>query len=190
MTPESIETAADFDLWFRQTLTRALHDRHSAYRWMQLATVDAAGEPAVRTVVLRAVEDGGKLLSFHTDLRSPKVAAMATKPRVSLHFLDRRHGVQLRLAGEATVHRMGDAWQAALERVSDQEANDYRSPSPPGAPLDEADGQERKMALEQTFCLVQIRIRAADLLVLNRDGHVRFSAEFAGPETRLTRLTP
>ena len=51
---------------------------------MVLATVDADGGPWPRIVLLKAVSEDGFV--FYTNYSSAKAAAMASQPRVSLHF--------------------------------------------------------------------------------------------------------
>ncbi|VXB55608.1 Pyridoxamine 5'-phosphate oxidase [Arthrobacter sp. 9V] len=69
---------------------------------LQLATVDGAGAPKVRGVVVRQVEDGK--LSFITDLRSPKAKEISEQALVALSAYDADKSVQLRIEGSALIN--------------------------------------------------------------------------------------
>lgn len=86
-----------------QRLARAVHDRHAAWRTPALATVDATGAPALRTLVLRGVDRAAHCLRLFTDARSAKAAEIAAEPRIALLFWDARHQVQLRATGTASL---------------------------------------------------------------------------------------
>ena len=82
---------AQFDIWMQQAQTAGLSDATA----MVLATVDAAGQPRQRTVLLKGISQQG--LTFFTNLESTKARDMATNARVSVLFpwlaLDRQVSV-------------------------------------------------------------------------------------------------
>lgn len=85
---------------------------------MALATADAHGRPAVRMVLLKAVDARGFV--FYTDLRGPKARDLADNPEAELCFhwapLDR----QVRVHGhvEAVSAAEADAYFATRPRLS------------------------------------------------------------------------
>lgn len=95
---ETIEQAA----WAR--LAAATKDPKSAYRNVTVATVDQAGHPQCRLVVLREVDVDGRTLDFHTDTRSPKWGEMEDNTHISVLGYDPAERLQLRLDGVASLH--------------------------------------------------------------------------------------
>lgn len=92
-------------------------DPQSGFRYLTLCTVDSAQQPQARIVVLRQCDDSHRMLTFHTDVRSPKWQEMAANPAVTVlgYCLQRR--LQLRLAGRVSCYAAGSdiarqAWQA------------------------------------------------------------------------------
>lgn len=80
----------------------AAHARHPSAHFVQLATLDADGFPANRTLTFRTFGDGGELV-FTTDLRSEKCEQIAAGARgeACWYFADAR--VQWRLRGRVGV---------------------------------------------------------------------------------------
>lgn len=91
LMPESIP-------WL-QTFSDALDGEYPARpRVFSLATVTPAGLPAVRTVILRHLDDHGRL-SFTTDARSAKLAHLARTPAAEACFWLPGWREQYRLTG-------------------------------------------------------------------------------------------
>ena len=91
------------------------------------------------TDVLRSADPDTRILSCHTDSRSPKVIQLAEDSRFSWHFYDRDAKIQLRAYGNAWTHQ-GDT--LASQRWQDgawRSAQCYRTPLAPGASCTEAD---------------------------------------------------
>ena len=86
-------------------------DRRNPMHVPVVASVDEAGAPDARVMVLRAVDRIAETLRFHTDARSPKCAAMAGR-RVSVLAYDPGAAVQLRNALKADFDHVA----AALRR--------------------------------------------------------------------------
>lgn len=177
---------------FRAEGWRCLADgvghRHSPFHTPSLATVDAAGRPRLRTVVLRAAEAGAGALRFHCDRRSDKAQEIAANGLAALHVYDGRAKLQLRIEGRAHLHQddaVADAaWGAALtmSRIC------YGVEPAPGTAL--AAGDAYAMPDEdpdarigrENFCAVVFTAERLDLLYLDRRGHRRavFSREGEG----------
>lgn len=81
-------------------VARAKHPYHT----MVVGTVNAQAQPELRTVVLRRFEPESRLLMFHTDIRSPKVAMLRANPATSLLLYHAEEKFQLRIAAQATIH--------------------------------------------------------------------------------------
>jgi pyridoxamine 5'-phosphate oxidase len=90
---------------WRSPLARALHrNRSKAYsRYPQLATVDADGRPANRTVVFRDFLPDTDNLLFITDVRSAKVSQIAHQPYGELCWYFTKTREQFRLSGPLSL---------------------------------------------------------------------------------------
>ncbi|HWA25247.1 MAG TPA: pyridoxamine 5'-phosphate oxidase [Lacunisphaera sp.] len=103
-----------FQEWFAEARDRERTDATA----MALATADASGQPAVRMVLLKAVDARG--LVFYTNLGSPKAENLRANPRAELCFhwpvLER----QVRVAGmvEAVTDEEADGYFATRPRLS------------------------------------------------------------------------
>jgi pyridoxamine 5'-phosphate oxidase len=87
---------------------------------IQLATVDAAGEPSVRTVLVKALDERG--IVFYTSYDSAKAADLAARPRASAVFAWLAMERQVRLSGP-------------VEKVSRAETEAYFASRPRGSQL-------------------------------------------------------
>jgi hypothetical protein len=159
-------------------LSRGVADRRCPFHTPCLATVDAAGAPALRTVVLRGFDPMARRLRLHTDLRSGKMAQIRANPAVALHGYDRAAQVQLRLSGIATLHAddaVADAAWAASRPFSRRcyaigDAPGTPCVTPPDAPADETAGRGN-------FAAIVIVFDRLEWLWLAASGHRR--ARFA-----------
>ena len=168
-------------------LERATADRRSNFRQFTLATVEK-GRPAARTVVLRAVDRGARAVTFWTDRRSAKVAAL-DRPVEAL-FWDEKTSLQLRLAGRALAAGTEEPDVAALfEGLPDRALHDYATLAAPGADWQANAAFERSRAREN-FMRVRVEATGADLLELAPGGHRRFAFVISGGLERITPLTP
>ena len=159
-------------------LQRGATDRRSLWHTPTIATIDDAGAPTVRTVVLRAVAPADWTLRFHTDRRSPKFDQLQRAPQIALHIYDAEQKLQVRLAGVAALHTDDDladrAWIATqpMSRVA------YAQAPAPGVPI----GGERLPLLatgahddlaRTNFAAVVLHVTSIDWLHLAADGHRR-----------------
>ncbi|KQQ18065.1 pyridoxamine 5'-phosphate oxidase [Methylobacterium sp. Leaf123] len=160
-------------------LTEGVGHGHSPCHMPSLATVDAAGRPRLRTVVLRAAEAGAGTLRFHCDRRSDKAREIAENGLAALHVYDRQAKLQIRVEGWARLHHddaVADAaWAAArtMSRVC------YGVEPAPGTALAAGDAYtmpeedpEARIGREN-FCAVVLNAERIDLLYLDRRGHRR-----------------
>lgn len=160
-----------------------------------VATVDAAGAPHARTVVVRGFDAHLREVRFHTDSRSPKALQIGAAGRVALCWYDPARRLQIRMPARAALHQ-GDAvalsaWRAArpMSRAcyTSAEAPGARLtafPAAPAAPAATADGGLA------SFAVVCCRFDAVELLALHATGHERVCLRFAGPEPTLEILAP
>jgi pyridoxamine 5'-phosphate oxidase len=180
-------TVLDFDAMHQlawQHWEQALQSAKHPFRQLVLATLHQ-GLPDVRTVVLRKADAAAGMLYFHTDSRSPKVAAMREMPQVALLFYHHDAKLQLRIQAEATILTDGplvDAQWAASSPSSKRCYLTAEAPSKYSAVhtigFDPVFGQRLPSHAEAEpgrayFALVACHIKELDFLLLGHDGHQR-----------------
>lgn len=180
-------------------LRRGLENPSSPLRKPALATVNSAGAPAVRTVILRSVEFAARKIGIFTDARSRKVAELGADPRAELLFYDLDCDIQLRLAGRAAI-RVGD--DAAWASAAPASRRAYLVTAPPGTPSPEPvsglppdvagiiPSLERMEEGRANFAYVEIVIAEADIVVLSRAGHRRARIRYKADGEHAEWLVP
>ena len=83
-----------FTRWFDEACSAPILEPNA----MTLATVDAAGQPSARTVLLKAVDRRG--LTLYTNLESRKARELAANPKAALLFWWPPQARQVRFEGE------------------------------------------------------------------------------------------
>lgn len=159
-------------LW--DCLAAAVREDKHPFRVMQAATIGLDGSPNVRTILLRSASETDNLLTFHTDLRSPKVAELSREPRIALVGVDPGRNLQVRMSGESRIVRDGQARTDAWRSSPDHDLIVYRTRLAPGTPMSHAED-----ALGEThdvlgpdeglkhFCVVELRPARLDWLDLS-----------------------
>jgi len=84
-----------FELWFRQAVESGIAEPNA----MTLATVDAGGQPWVRTVLLKTYDTRGFV--FYTNYESDKARQIEVNPKVAVLFPWVALGRQLKIGGAA-----------------------------------------------------------------------------------------
>jgi pyridoxine/pyridoxamine 5'-phosphate oxidase len=101
------------------------------------ATISLDGAPNVRTVLLQSASETKNMLTFHSDLRSQKIAELSRVPRIALVGVDTVHNLQVRVLGETRIIRDGqvrlDAWRSS----PDHDLVAYRTRLAPGTPMND-----------------------------------------------------
>ncbi|MET9958095.1 pyridoxal 5'-phosphate synthase [Streptomyces sp. NPDC006326] len=85
-----------FMSWLSDAVADGLRDPHA----MVLSTVDEAGDPDARVLILKGVDSSGWEFAGHAF--SPKGRQLAVHPRAALTFYWPEHGRQVRLRGPVT----------------------------------------------------------------------------------------
>ena len=109
------DPVGQFARWFDEAVAAALPEPNA----MTLATVDAAGRPSARIVLLKALDARGFV--FFTNYDSRKGRELAGDPRVALLFFWPELERQVRIEGDAPARRAraeSDAYFAARPRAS------------------------------------------------------------------------
>lgn len=155
-------------------LARGVADRRHPFHTPVLGTVGRDGQPRLRTLVLRGFDAPTRTLRLHTDARAEKAADIAAEPRVSLLGYDPGQRVQIRLQGQASLHRddaVADAGWAASRDFSRMcyavtPAPGQPVQAPPPAPLDPEIGRAN-------FAVILLRFDRLEWLWLAAAGHQR-----------------
>ncbi|RQR66914.1 pyridoxamine 5'-phosphate oxidase [Burkholderia sp. Bp9126] len=176
--PESLPDTYDH-LWSR--LESGVSEHRSPFTMLQLATLGLDGAPKVRTVVLRQVNRAEHRLSFHTDVRSEKVAALRRDPRIALVGNDLDALTQIRIEGIASICDDEAERRAIWQSSRPHTLLPYRAPLPPGTPVDAPEAAHvtanQRTAPEEdgyaNFCLIHVTVTRIDWLELARAGHRR-----------------
>ena len=103
-----------FGEWLREALAKEPNDGNA----MALATVDEAGLPDVRMVLLKGVDAGGFV--FYTNLESAKGQELAANPKAALlfHWKSLRRQVRVRGTVTPTTAEEADAYFATRARAA------------------------------------------------------------------------
>ncbi len=137
LTSGDFAAASDPFALFAEWLAEAAEREPNDPTAMALATVDEAGMPDVRMVLLKGYEDGGFV--FYTNLESRKGRQLAAAPRAALLFHWKSLRRQVRVRGN-------------VEPVSAAEADAYFASRPRGARIG-AWASKQSEPLESRFAL-------------------------------------
>lgn len=187
--------AAEAWAWLAGQLSAAVASARHGFHLLTLATVAADGRPDLRTVVLRHVDPARREIRFHTDTRSPKLAAIRLEPRVALHWYDPACRLQVRIAAHASVHHGDAVALAAWSAAAAMSRSCYTATSAPGeplaafpaAPVPTAAGDDAGLA---HFAVVSCRFTAVELLALDASGHRRVRLHLDRDPVARTILAP
>lgn len=165
----------------RNSLETGASSRKSPMHTLVVGTADGN----LRVMVLREYDASNHTLRFHTDARSPKVAAIAVDYRVSVLAYDSDAKVQIRMRGRGRVETdtplADDTWAQSTtfarrcylaETGPSSEADAPTSGLPKWAegltPSEEQVGPARA-----NFAVLLIEVQEFDWLYLSNDGHRR-----------------
>lgn len=131
------------DQWFAQAVASAQVGEANA---MQLATVDGAGRPGVRTVLAKSIDQRG--VAFYTNLRSAKGAALAAHPYAEAVFAWLPLERQIRLRGPVQPVEGAEALEYWRSRPRGSQLGAWASPQ--SAPVVDREELEAAYADYQT----------------------------------------
>ncbi|MFE1747855.1 Npun_F5749 family FMN-dependent PPOX-type flavoprotein [Coleofasciculus sp. H7-2] len=171
---------------WRSLLARALHRNRSEphSRYLQLATVQADGRPANRTVVFRGFLDDTNQLKFVTDSRSQKADQIEHQPWAEACWYFTTTREQFRLAGTLTLvganhpdSALQQARQASWQDLSDAARLQFTWPHPGESRADVSTfslpSPDPEKPLE-SFCLLLLEPVQVDHLELRGDPQNRW----------------
>ncbi|UEP30061.1 MULTISPECIES: pyridoxamine 5'-phosphate oxidase family protein [unclassified Burkholderia] len=166
-------------LW--SCLESGVGTQRSPFTMVQAATLGLDGAPKVRTIVLRQVSRADRLLAFHTDARSEKVAELRRDPRIAVVANDLDGLVQIRAEGVASICDDEVQRRAIWQSSRPHTLLLYRAPLRPGTPIESPEeahitpspGEAPIDDGYRNFCLVHVTVTRIDWLELARGGHRR-----------------
>ncbi|MFB7255573.1 pyridoxine/pyridoxamine 5'-phosphate oxidase [Streptomyces nojiriensis] len=131
--------------WLSDAVADGLRDPHA----MTLSTVDEAGDPDARMLILKGVDGAGWQFAGHGF--SPKGHQLAVHPRAALTFYWPGHGRQVRLRGPVTPGSAQDNATDFLGRSDSARAESLLARQSQYL----ADPAERDQALEKALALIR-----------------------------------
>lgn len=162
-------------------LARGVKDRKSAFHTPSVATMTDNGSPTIRTVVLRSCAIEEKILRFHTDTRSGKIAELQKNPLAAMHFYDAGAKIQLRLAVRLET-LSGDAFDDAWSATRPMSRECYQVTQSPGSPIERPDDvlfdAHATQDGEAHFVPVAAHVLRMEWLYLAARGHRRALFDF------------
>lgn len=111
-----------FKHWLDEALAMELVDANA----MSLATVGVAGEPSLRTVLLKGFSEDGFV--FFTNLESTKSQQIGENPNVALLFYWREFERQIKIQGTATRLPLADVARYFFSRPKESKIAAWVSP--------------------------------------------------------------
>ncbi len=148
-----------------QHLRRGVADSTSPARYPTFATVSPGGTPEARTVAMRRADPGAALVEVHTDIITPKVAALRAHPVAALHTWLPRAKLQIRLTARVEI-LTGDDVAEAWHDVPEASRVSYGTEPLPGLPIDHVYAYE-KPSVQDRFAVLRCHLTHIDLVHLD-----------------------
>jgi pyridoxamine 5'-phosphate oxidase len=170
-------------------LEQGARDRHAPFHALSVASVDQAGNPRQRTMILRHVDRELRTLRFHSDQRSPKFEQISNRPAISVSHYSAEHKLELRLFGKGRFHLGDDIAARAWLSMRDLSRVCYRSPKAPSEPIDSPDDylDPSKLVVtsddaiaQRNFCVLIIHVEELDWIYLDHRGNRRARFRWGG----------
>lgn len=168
-TPEAIKD----QIW--RELSRALQDRHHAWRTPVFASTGVDGTVNARTVVLRTVDREANLLKIYTDSRSSKAEEITKQQNAMFVFWSKKLNWQLRVRVSVNISSSSSHAQTLWQQVKQTtSASDYTGTSAPGTPISSPAQIVQNNDLNAThFAVITAEVMDMDWLELASSGHRR-----------------
>tara|TARA_B100000287_G_scaffold7148_1_gene7008 strand:+ start:461 stop:1042 length:582 start_codon:yes stop_codon:yes gene_type:complete len=167
-----------------EQLKLAVKDPKHNYHLFALSTIDT-NSPNIRTVVLRNVNENEHLISFHTDIRSPKFTQITKNQNVSGLFYDIQSRTQIRMIGTASVCDDEKILRSLWDKLSKDSKECYMGEVAPSDPLS---GKTIINKIKESkpddgynnFTRVTIYVSKMEVLLLHHLGHRRIEFKIDG----------
>lgn len=148
------------------------------------------GRPQLRTVILRDADPDERVLAFHTDRQSQKVADIRAEEKITWLGWTPETREQVRLSGTASLHFDDAVAEEMWQEQSPGSLDLYVRERAPGTPLEAPrDGRDAAVKTDPVtredvadgrpnFAVVRTVIDGIDWLHLHPEGHYRAQFQF------------
>ncbi|MEM8655731.1 MAG: pyridoxamine 5'-phosphate oxidase family protein [Pseudomonadota bacterium] len=147
-----------------QHLRRGVADSRSPARYPVFATVSPEGVPEARTVALRRASAAEAVVEVHTDIVTPKVAALRASPVAALHVWLPKSRLQIRLTTTVEI-LTGDTVEDAWVKVPPASRVSYGTVPDPGVPIADVFDYEKPPERDR-FAVLRCAVDHIDLVHL------------------------
>lgn len=172
----------------KDNLHKGVHKKGHPFRYGVLGTIGLNQEPALRTVVLRQVNDDLRL-RFYTDGRSNKLQQIEKNNQLSLLFYHPKQLLQVKVEGTASIITDRETLQKYWSGVQPNSRKDYITTLPSGSSISNPDAVEY-LEEENHFTIVEIIPTRMEYLKLKRPNHIRIQFSKTGATWQGEFLVP
>ena len=161
--------------FWRQELksSRKKEGKSSSTRWVQLATVNDANEPRLRTVVFRGWLADSSMIIF-TDRRSEKIRHLKINPSAEVLWFFYKSKTQFRFKGEINeLMDNANYWNSLSKNSKSSWFWEFPGKKINTEPLSSCE-KPINLNLPDNFVVLQFKIYSVDLLKLEHPIHKRF----------------
>ena len=160
-------------------------NRKSPSHMPAVGTVDSAGVPQLRIMILRDVSRDRRTLRFHTDSRSIKANQLHHNAATSVLIYDAAAKVQIRISGKAEFSSQGDIADTAWLTSTPFARRCYMAEAAPGTPIAEPSSglptwiegkqpdEEQLADYRKNFAALLVEVETIEWLYLANAGHRR-----------------
>lgn len=171
-------------------IKKGVRDRRHGYHYMTFSNFDLNNEVSSRTIVLRNYNKKENLITFHSDIRSPKINEIKYNNKCQLLFYSDKLKEQLRINVLSSVEYNNSITKQAWEETRFMSRKCYLTLLPPGTEIDEAsDGIPKNLKGKEpqkneselgyiNFAVIVNSIKSIDWLFLSSQGHKRLFFNF------------
>lgn len=163
------------EIWeiVQKEFSKAVSLKRHPFKYVALSTA-SEGQARSRYVVLRKYLENNRFLIF-TDSRTEKIVDLMTNEACNLLFYHAGKSLQVRVHGNAIIHRNNTITQQYWNGVKNHSAKAYTSVLTPGTIVNNPSEAYDWYGPESSehFTVVEIITSSIEVLQLNRDQHVR-----------------
>jgi pyridoxamine 5'-phosphate oxidase len=184
MIPHSLQTHFQ-NAWaqIEAAVTNATHP----YRTTCLATVDSAGRPENRMVVIRGASHQHRRLTVYSDGAALKCRAIESVPTAAFCFWDAKSRTQVRMIGAVRLVK-GEALNLDWNTQGPSQKDLYRIAPKPGTVIPNANAYD--FGSQTRFTRFDCSVQSVDILSLSKPNHTRLHAKWSQDQWLLNWVTP
>ena len=195
----------NFKLIFKEIIDHikiAVKNRNHPYHTPSFSNSTKGSFADSRIIVLRKFDVENLTLSFHTDLRSPKVEDLKKNDNSFFLFYDTNLRMQLRIRTKSKINYQNEITRNAWAKTSLSSRKCYLTLLPPSSTtLNSTDGipnhlkgidpgQIESEIGYNNFVVIQNKIKNIDWLHLSHKGHKRLNINLDGKNPKFNWLIP